>query len=82
MIGTNWLALACTFLTRANSQDTNARTQREMHRLGIDPDAHIGAPQGKQLRGRVVPLVPNSYFKRSQRAPSEYDSTFFLMGFN
>ena len=36
----------------------NARMQREMHHLGIDPYVHIGAPQGRQLRGRVVPPVP------------------------
>ena len=36
----------------------NARTQREMHCFGIDPDVHTGAPRGKQLQGRVVPPVP------------------------
>ena len=46
----------------------NARTQREMHHLGIDPDVHIGAPQGKQLQGRVVPPVPT----RISSAPKEH----------
>ena len=35
----------------------NTHTEREMYCLGINPDVHIDALQGKQLRGRVVPPV-------------------------
>ena len=52
----------------------NARTQREMHCLGIDPETHTGAPQGKQLWGRVVLPVPTCVSSAPVEHPQKMSS--------